>query len=75
MHRIGVSGGIYFACPVAETHVVLCFIMNFLFNRGIHCHQLILSIKIYGMTTGCSAHCWVLGHGTVPWKNSFLELS
>lgn len=30
------SGGIYFACLVAEMHVVLCYIMGFLFNRGIH---------------------------------------
>lgn len=45
MNRIGVSEGIYLACLVAEMHAVLCCIMNFIFNRGIYCHQLILIIN------------------------------
>lgn len=44
-HKIGVRGGIYFALLVAEVRVLFCYLMGFLFNRGIHCYQLILIIS------------------------------
>lgn len=49
MQKNGVGGEIYFACRVAEMHAVLCCIIDFLFNRGIHCHQLILIITVDSM--------------------------
>lgn len=45
LHKIGVSGGNYFACLMAEPRVVLCWMIGFSFNRGIHCYQFILIIN------------------------------
>lgn len=67
MHRIGASGGIYFAWLVAEMQVVLCCIVDFLLNRGIRCHQLILAIN-----SNLWNNYWMLSSllGTGPWHSA-----
>lgn len=43
--KTAVRGGIHFARLGTETRVILCWMMGCLFNKGIHCHQLILIIN------------------------------